>query len=34
MKTHGGNAYFARLDPVLCKRASDKDPTGRGVVRL
>jgi hypothetical protein len=34
MKKHGGNAYFNRLDPVLCKRASEKDPTGKGVVRL
>jgi hypothetical protein len=34
MKRHGGNAYFDRLDPVLCKRASDKDPSGKGVVRL
>lgn len=34
MKRHGGNAYFQRLDPVLCKEASRKDATGRGVVRL
>lgn len=34
MKKHGGNAYLNRLDPVLCKRASDKDPKGQGVVRL
>lgn len=34
MKRHGGNAYLQRLDPVLCKRASDKDPTGRGIVWL
>jgi hypothetical protein len=34
MKKHGGNAYFGRLDAVLCKRASDKDPGGRGIVRL
>ena len=34
MKRHGGNAYLARLAPVLCKRASDKDPRGMGVVRL
>jgi hypothetical protein len=34
MKRHGGNAYLGRLDPVLCKRASDKDPSGKGVVRL
>lgn len=34
MKKHGGNAYFGRLDPVLCARASDKDHTGRGIVRL
>lgn len=32
MKRHGGNAYFKRLDPVLCKYASTKDP--EGVVRL
>ncbi len=32
MKKHGGNAYFQRLDPVLCKAASNKDP--RGIVRL
>lgn len=34
MKRHGGNAYLKRLDPVLCTRASDKDPTGRGIVWL
>ena len=34
MKRHGGKAYFNRLDPVLCKRASDKDPARMGVVRL
>jgi hypothetical protein len=34
MRRHGGHAYFSRLDPVLCKRASDKDPGGMGVVRL
>lgn len=34
MKKHGGNAYFQRLDPVLCKHATSKDPSGRGVVRL
>jgi hypothetical protein len=32
MKRHGGNAYFNRLGPVLCKHASNKDP--KGVVRL
>lgn len=32
MKRHGGNAYFKRLDPVLCKQASNKDP--EGIVRL
>ena len=32
MKKHGGNAYFKRLDPVLCKHASRADP--EGVVRL
>lgn len=32
MKRHGGNAYFRRLDPVLCKHASRTDP--EGVVRL
>ncbi|MBS0209727.1 MAG: DUF3800 domain-containing protein [Planctomycetes bacterium] len=32
MKKHGGNAYFKRLDPVLCKLASNKDP--EGIVRL
>ena len=32
MKKHGGNAYFKRLDPVLCKHACGKDPLG--VVRL
>ena len=31
MKKHGGNAYFKRLDPVLCKHASKADP--EGVVR-
>ena len=34
VKKHGGKSYFDLLDPVLCKRASDKDPTGKGVVRL
>jgi hypothetical protein len=34
MKRHGGNAYFNRLGSVLCKHASGKDPTGRGIVRL
>jgi hypothetical protein len=34
MKRHGAKAYFNRLEPVLCKRASDKDPTGKGVVWL
>lgn len=34
MRRHGGSAYFSRLEPVLCKRASDKDPQGKGVVRL
>ena len=34
MKRHGGNAYLGRLDLVLCKRASAKDPKGRGVVLL
>jgi hypothetical protein len=33
-KRHGGNAYFQRLDPVLCKHASRKDTKGQGVVRL
>ena len=32
MKKHGGNAYFRRLDPVLCKVASYTDPMG--IVRL
>lgn len=34
MKRHGGNAYLGRLEPVLCIRASEKDPTGRGIVWL
>lgn len=32
MKKHGGNAYFRRLEPVLCKVASRNDPFG--IVRL
>lgn len=32
MRKHGGNAYFRRLDPVLCKHACNKDPLG--IVRL
>ena len=32
MKKHGGNAYFNRLDPILCKVASQTDPMG--IVRL
>lgn len=34
MKKHGGNAYFHRLGPVLCTVATEKDPSGQGVVRL
>lgn len=34
MKKHGGNAYLQRLAPVLCAHASNKDPSGLGVVRL
>ncbi len=34
MKKHGGKAYFHRLDPVLCRHASNKDPSGKGIVRL
>lgn len=35
MKKHGGNAYFRlRLEPVLCKHASNQDPLGLGVVRI
>lgn len=32
MKTHGGCAYFKRLEPVLCKFACSRDPLG--IVRL
>lgn len=32
MKKHGGNAYFNRLEPVLCKAATNRDP--KGIVRL
>lgn len=32
MKKHGGNAYFHRLAPVLCRVASHNDPLG--IVRL
>lgn len=34
MRRHGGNAYFQRLQPVLCIAASRKDPAGMGIVRL
>ncbi len=34
MKRHGGNAYFRRMEPVLCKQASNKDPEQLGIVRL
>lgn len=34
MKKHGGNAYLNRISAVLCKHASQKDTTGRGIVRL
>lgn len=34
MKRHGGNAYLRRLEPVLCKQASTKDPAQLGIVRL
>jgi hypothetical protein len=32
MKKHGGNAYFRRLEPILCRVASLNDPLG--IVRL
>jgi hypothetical protein len=32
MKKHGGNAYFRRLEPILCKVASSTD--ANGIVRL
>ncbi len=32
MRRHGGSAYFRRLDPVLCRYASYKNPSG--IVRL
>ncbi len=32
MKKKGGQSYFKRLDPVLCKVASSRDPNG--IVRL
>jgi hypothetical protein len=32
MRKHGGNAYFKRLEPVLCRDASRKDP--QGIVRF
>ena len=32
MRQHGGNAYFKRLDAVLCKHACNKHPLG--IVRL
>jgi hypothetical protein len=28
MKRHGGNAYFKRLEPILCKHATSKHPQG------
>jgi hypothetical protein len=28
MKRHGGNAYFKRLEPVLCKHACNRNPLG------
>lgn len=28
MKKHGGNAYFNRLEPVMCKQATNKHPKG------
>ena len=34
MKRHGGNAYFKRLEKVLCKHATNKDATGMGIVKL
>ncbi|MEX1041988.1 MAG: DUF3800 domain-containing protein [Pirellulaceae bacterium] len=34
MRRHGGNAYFERLTPVLCKEASRKAPSELGIVRL
>lgn len=32
MRKHGGNAYFKRLDPVLCKHTSRTD--AQGIVKL
>jgi len=32
MQRHGGNTYFNRLDPILCKYACNKDV--QGIVRL
>lgn len=34
MQKNGGNAYFQRLQPVLCLAASRKDPQGLGIVRI
>lgn len=34
MRKHGGNAYFGRLQPIVCKQASFKDASGMGIVRL
>lgn len=28
MRRHGGNAYFNRIEPVLCKHATNKHPLG------
>lgn len=33
MKQHGGKFYFNRMEKVLCKKATDKDPKGMGIVR-
>jgi len=34
MRKKGGQKYFARLDPILCRVAAPRDPERRGIVRL
>lgn len=34
MKGKSGQHYFKRLEPICCKKASNTDPQGLGIVRL
>ena len=34
LRSKGARNYFKRLEPVICKAASPKDPEGLGIVRI